>query len=184
MERWKFVKDNHLCFSCLHAGHSSIKCNNRRQCGLMKCTKYHNRLLHKNINFFENKNNNRNAVKCQNDGDGTLGMAADDSDGTLGMVAKNSDGTLKKIDESDNKDNTLVTTIIGSSLSKKTLFKFVPMQLRGPSGFVNVIAFVDDGSKISLFEEDVAKQIGLQGPKSNLSLGWIGGKTSNIYHRK
>ncbi|GBP17487.1 hypothetical protein EVAR_103915_1 [Eumeta japonica] len=37
----------------------------------------------------------------------------------------------------------------------------------------------DEGSKISLLNENVAEQIGPHGPKSNLSLGWISGKTSN-----
>ncbi|XP_065354638.1 uncharacterized protein LOC135949103 [Calliphora vicina] len=156
-ERWKFVKYNHLCFSCLHTGHNSLNCNNRRQCGLDRCAKYHNRLLHENRIIDGNDDDNRNVVQCQNDSDGTLGT----------------------VDENGSSNNTLVTTIVGNYSNKETLFKFLPVQLKGPNGCVNVIAFIDNGSKISLLEEKVAKQIGLQGPKGNLSLGWIGGKTSN-----
>ncbi|XP_017488865.1 PREDICTED: uncharacterized protein LOC108377114 [Rhagoletis zephyria] len=42
-----------------------------------------------------------------------------------------------------------------------------------------VMAFIDDGSKISLIEEQVAKAIGLKGPVDKLSLRWIGGKTTS-----
>ncbi|XP_067632686.1 uncharacterized protein [Eurosta solidaginis] len=56
-DRWSFVKANHLCFSCLRPGHSTINCNTRRECGLEFCRRYHNRLLHER----SSKNFNGNA---------------------------------------------------------------------------------------------------------------------------
>uniref|UniRef100_W8AYL5 Pro-Pol polyprotein n=1 Tax=Ceratitis capitata TaxID=7213 RepID=W8AYL5_CERCA len=41
------------------------------------------------------------------------------------------------------------------------------------------MAFIDDGSKISLIEESVVKAVGLKGPQDLLSLRWIGGKTTS-----
>lgn len=157
-DRWKMVKQNHLCFACLHSGHSSSKCGNRRQCGLSKCMRYHNRLLHED----GNSNRNENVADRRRISD----------DGNVTTTATNG------------ADSTAVTTIVDNSLSRRTLFKFLPVQLKGPKGCVNVIAFIDDGSKISLLEEKVAEQIGLQGPSSNLSLGWIGGKTSKEISKK
>ncbi|XP_046803752.1 uncharacterized protein LOC111683055 [Lucilia cuprina] len=61
-ERWQFVKNNHLCFGCLRAGHNSFKCKNRRQCGLSKCVKYHNRLLHEDLKLKRDENN---IVDCE-----------------------------------------------------------------------------------------------------------------------
>lgn len=77
-----------------------------------------------------------------------------------------------------------VNTITENSFNKNTLFKFLPVELRGPKGSLKVIAFIDEGSKISLIEEEVTRRIGLQGQTSNLCLGWIGGRTTNETSKK
>ncbi|XP_073827967.1 uncharacterized protein isoform X1 [Musca autumnalis] len=141
-DRWKVVKEKRLCFTCLKADHISQKCNNRQQCSVCGCQKYHNRLLHE-----AGKNNNN-------------------------IIGNNNMGNSENATSS-------VTTIVDEYTNKKTLFKYLPVRLRGPKGYINIIAFINDGSKISLLEEKVAKQIGLSGPYSNLSLGWIGGKKSS-----
>ncbi|XP_067625235.1 uncharacterized protein [Eurosta solidaginis] len=148
-DRWSFVKANHLCFSCLRPGHSTINCNTRRECGLEFCRRYHNRLLHE-------------------------------------RSSKNFNGNLKSTSTADNADvekqaadTANVVTIFAKEFSKQTLFKFLPVEIKGPKGSCKVIAFVDDGSKISLIEEQVAKTIGLNGPVDKLSLKWIGGKTTS-----
>jgi predicted aspartyl protease len=53
VERWKFIKENHACFSCLKRagrGHNVSTCNRRRQCNEMvngqQCKFYHHPLLH------------------------------------------------------------------------------------------------------------------------------------------
>ncbi|XP_075157703.1 uncharacterized protein LOC142230970 [Haematobia irritans] len=154
-ERWKIVKDNHLCFCCMKTGHTAFKCTNRRQCGISNCLKFHNRLLHenKNVNTAEvNKNKQTNE------------SARDHTESiTLNVV---------DIDESS------VSTIIDNDLNIKSLFKFLPVTLKGPKGTQQIMAFIDDGSKVSLLEEDVAKELGFHGPKNNLTLGWIGGRKS------
>ncbi|CAD7001380.1 unnamed protein product [Ceratitis capitata] len=75
-------------------------------------------------------------------------------------------------------DSSNVTTIFQKEMNKKILFKFLPVEIKGPLGSCKLIAFIDDDSKISLIEEQLAKAIGLKGPIDELSLRWIGGKTS------
>ncbi|XP_065361967.1 uncharacterized protein LOC135955547 [Calliphora vicina] len=149
-QRWKFVKENRLCFGCLLPGHNSFQCNNRRQCGISECDRYHNRLLHEE----NNKTNNKQSITAVSD-------------------------DTSEIPIQNESDSVSVTTIIKNCLGEKTLFKYLPVRLMGPNGSVDIVAFIDDGSKVSLLEEDIAKQIGLEGPTTNLSLGWIGGKRSN-----
>lgn len=136
--------------------HTSFKCGNRRQCGLSKCTKHLNRLLHA-----DKSSENSHNVKCQ---ESTSASGGDISTITLTNQIS---------------DNPSVTTIVDDTPKKGTLYKFLPVLLRGPKGCAKVIAFIDDGSNISLLEDTVANKIGLHGPLSNLSLGWIGGKKSN-----
>lgn len=60
----------------------------------------------------------------------------------------------------------------------------MPVKLNGPKGSVRIMAFIDEGSKISLLEDEVARHLGLTGVSSNLCLGWIGGRTTNESSRK
>ncbi|XP_067613437.1 uncharacterized protein [Eurosta solidaginis] len=76
-------------------------------------------------------------------------------------------------------ETTNVATIFENEFNKKTLFKFLPVIMKGPEGCRKVIAFIDEGSKISLIEEQIAKSVGLKGPADLLSLRWIGGKTTS-----
>jgi hypothetical protein len=45
-DRFKFVKERRICFSCLATG-THDECPSRRTCGIQGCTKTHNHLLHK-----------------------------------------------------------------------------------------------------------------------------------------
>ncbi|XP_075157822.1 uncharacterized protein LOC142231088 [Haematobia irritans] len=45
-ERWNFIKENNLCVRCFKK-HSVRRCYSKKLCGVDKCTKPHNPLLHK-----------------------------------------------------------------------------------------------------------------------------------------
>lgn len=163
-DRWKFVKGKNLCFCCLLAGHNLQNCRTKRQCGLSKCFKYHNRLLHENnkVDNYENKNNK-------------------------GKTAVNNNDVLVREDTRSinvENENSVVNAIVDNSFNTETLFKYLPVKLRGPKGSIEILAFMDDGSKISLLEEEVANKIGLKGLTNHLRLGWIGGKTTNEVSKK
>ncbi|XP_023159108.1 uncharacterized protein LOC111591729 [Ceratitis capitata] len=149
-KRWKFVKENHLCFCCLRSGHSAANCTSRRECGLNSCKRIHNRLLHETLSVKEEGGNSKP-------------ISSTDTDFRKQLVDKTSS----------------VHTIFEGKSSKKTLFKFLPIEIKGPRGKCKVMAFIDDGSKISLIEESVVKAVGLKGPQDLLSLRWIGGKTTS-----
>lgn len=132
----------------------------KRQFGLFKCSKNHNRLLHEEMKVNGNNvNKNRTDVK--------------------GEETPNCDDT-----KAINVEHGNVNAIVDEACNKETLFKFLPIRLRGSKGSVEVVAFIDECSKISLLEEDIAIQIGLKGLASNLCLGWIGGKTTNEMSQK
>ncbi|XP_046808784.1 uncharacterized protein LOC111675710 isoform X1 [Lucilia cuprina] len=107
-QRWKFVKENRLCFGCLLPGHSSFQCKSRRRCCISESGRYHNRLLHEK-GIKTNHNNNKT-----------------------------------------NKQS--ITAVSGDTAEtpeqKKTLFKYLPVRLRGPNGSVDIVTFIDDGSKV------------------------------------
>lgn len=50
------------------------------------------------------------------------------------------------------------------------LFKILPVALHGPNGSATVYALLDEGSSVSLIEENVATSLGLKGHKSSITL--------------
>ncbi|XP_036346973.1 uncharacterized protein LOC118756307, partial [Rhagoletis pomonella] len=58
--------------------------------------------------------------------------------------------------------------------SEVSLFKILPVILSGPHGSVNVYAMFDEGSSVSLLEEEVATRLGLRGRVKPLTLQWYG----------
>ncbi|XP_075150621.1 uncharacterized protein LOC142224719 [Haematobia irritans] len=61
-------------------------------------------------------------------------------------------------------------------LQASKLFKILPVKLSGPSGSLTVYAMFDEGSSLSLIEENTARLLGLKGKSSNLTLQWYGEK--------
>ena len=54
------------------------------------------------------------------------------------------------------------------------LFKILPVTLHGPKGNLEIYAMFDEGAAISMLEENVAKQLGLNGSRQMLQLQWYG----------
>ena len=46
-DRWDFVANKKLCFSCLKGGHRTSQCTQKRECGVQGCKQPHNSLLHR-----------------------------------------------------------------------------------------------------------------------------------------
>ncbi|XP_062702184.1 uncharacterized protein LOC134285456 [Aedes albopictus] len=61
-----------------------------------------------------------------------------------------------------------------SAASGGPLFRIIPVTLYGKGCEVNIYAFVDEGSKITLLEDTVADQLGITGPTEPLNLQWTG----------
>ncbi|XP_062538843.1 uncharacterized protein LOC134207141 [Armigeres subalbatus] len=55
------------------------------------------------------------------------------------------------------------------------LFRIVPVMLYGPKKAIRTYAFVDDGSELTLIEQSLSDELGVQGPTKSLCLRWTGG---------
>ncbi|XP_062708969.1 uncharacterized protein LOC134288366 [Aedes albopictus] len=56
----------------------------------------------------------------------------------------------------------------------KALFRILPVNLYNEGRSVSVFAFIDEGSEITLLEDNIAKQLGVKGPVKALTLQWTG----------
>ncbi|XP_053686362.1 uncharacterized protein LOC128735909 [Sabethes cyaneus] len=54
------------------------------------------------------------------------------------------------------------------------LFRIIPITLHGPKKIVSTFAFLDDGSSLTLVEEELARNIGASGISAPLCLTWTG----------
>lgn len=64
-----------------------------------------------------------------------------------------------------------------SSGEAQPLFRILPVVLYGKEKSITIFAFIDEGSQITLLEENVAKELGVVGPTKPLTLQWTGNVT-------
>ena len=89
---------------------------------------------------------------------------------------------LTRADESTTKDAQLVGA---ASVKRKnqTLLQIVPVVVHGPRGKRKVNALLDMGSEISLIKDDIASQVGLEGPVESLKIGTVDGSKTRSSRR-
>ncbi|XP_058810967.1 uncharacterized protein LOC131675845 [Topomyia yanbarensis] len=68
------------------------------------------------------------------------------------------------------------TVSVHHQLPRSTLFRVIPVTLYGKKGKFETLAFLDDGSSLTLVEKHIANQLGIEGEAEPLCLQW----TSNV----
>ncbi|XP_058467108.1 uncharacterized protein LOC131440034 [Malaya genurostris] len=68
---------------------------------------------------------------------------------------------------------------INQSIYQSPLFRIIPVMLYGRDAGRTIFAFIDEGSSVSLLEENVAKTLGVKGETEPLTLQWTGNMTRN-----
>jgi hypothetical protein len=130
--RWKWVRDNGRCFSCLGRGHSQEACRRKKQCTSRACSKFHHPLLHSEDKRKEN---------------GNAEVAFDQSSSKSAAAWNKAESDIK-------------THIMGSLAgTDEKLLKIVPVTLIGPDTEVEAYVFMDEGATCSILDMDAAKMI-------------------------
>ncbi|XP_067637293.1 uncharacterized protein [Eurosta solidaginis] len=71
----------------------------------------------------------------------------------------------------------LTSSVVGSTNSK-VLFKILPVRLYAGNKQIDSYAFFDEGSAITLMNENLANRLGLEGKTEKLTLQWFGSNTA------
>lgn len=155
-ERWEFVKDEGICFSCLMAkDHHVIDCPEKKICSEIGCEMPHHRLLHSSTTYQPNLNANAE----------TFEPARDNSEIVSQQVRGHNFNHQVHAGEDVGEDATVTA-------------KVVAVRIFGPDGsFVDDHAFLDDGSTLTMMERQIAEKLGLVGEDENLHLQWTKGIT-------
>ena len=69
------------------------------------------------------------------------------------------------------------TVASSRSTSSQAYLKIVPVRVIGPAGEAHTYALLDDGSTVSLIDEDIANRVGAEGRIDPLKIGAIGNTT-------
>ncbi|XP_037825844.1 uncharacterized protein LOC119613849 [Lucilia sericata] len=66
------------------------------------------------------------------------------------------------------------SSVLFHKKENKSLFRYVPVTLYGKTHSLNTFALIDEGSSCTLIENELALELGLDGPAEELCLQWTG----------
>ncbi|XP_045490509.1 uncharacterized protein LOC123690685 [Pieris rapae] len=67
------------------------------------------------------------------------------------------------------------TATVHTIRTPKAILKMLKVEIYGPTGSKQVLALLDEGSTVTLLDENVAASIGIKGPRETLNIETIGG---------
>jgi hypothetical protein len=167
-ERWNVVMSKRLCFGCLGSGHQSADCRSRRVCNIDGCVRSHHKLLHNNSSNYRSNDTRPNRGKA--------GRSNDSAGHPVHHILRPDATEFEQ--KTSNPDEVRTEQQMSHIDSSAVLFKISPVQVEGVNGnVVDTFAFFDDGSSLTMIEEDLALELGLEGPVETLKLQWTKGIT-------
>jgi hypothetical protein len=73
-----------------------------------------------------------------------------------------------------------VGTVTSTSVSNRAFLRIIPVRVRGPKAELQVYALCDEGSTVSLIDQEVAEQLGLEGKVKPLCMQFVGKDTKSL----
>ncbi|XP_032581775.1 uncharacterized protein LOC116802202 [Drosophila sechellia] len=185
-ERWSNVKRHRLCFNCLRSGHTARSCYTRGECQTNGCRREHHRLLHgadeerrplQRGGFRRHEGNQQPAVSRRSPArrpslrDGHRDQErnrqpAVPSDSLKRGAPREAGAPMQR--------NLSCVDAEGGHL----LFRILPVTLYGAGRKVDTYALLDDGSSVTMIDDELRRDLGVQGERRQLNIQWFGGKAT------
>lgn len=83
-----------------------------------------------------------------------------------------------------NDENGAISINFQRSIAVKTLFRTVPIKLFGRGSTVDTFALLDEGSALTIIDEDLGQDLHLKGPRSSLTVQYCGGTNNRLLSTK
>ncbi|XP_055605117.1 uncharacterized protein LOC129753328 [Uranotaenia lowii] len=158
-ERWNLVQRYGACRNCLNF-HGKRSCRISGRCGVNGCTHRHHQLLHsgRSKNLTSNPREPGSGSGHQNK-----------------PTTRNSANTVVPISQ----PSTSHTPTHGNNYAHHSpeltfLFRILPITVHGNGKSVETFAFVDEGSSLTMVEDSLVEELGIQGTPQVLCLQWTG----------
>ncbi|XP_062711164.1 uncharacterized protein LOC134289403 [Aedes albopictus] len=144
--RWAIVREFKLCRNCLRRHKGGC---DAKPCGRNGCTYKHHELLHRDQNIQQ-----------------LSGQTTQESSTSRAQVSMQPESAAQIPTHDCNTHQ---------ARSNAVLFRYLPVILSGPQGSIHTYAFLDEGSHLSLIDQELADQLKLKGATMPLCLRWTGG---------
>ena len=151
-QRWDLVKAKKVCFGCLRGAHMRRQCTRFSKCGVDGCDKGHNYLLHCST---------PSQPTTASSGGSRNQHSEEPSQGNKGLHCGKAQARVPS--------------------TNKVALKTVVVPFVCDSGQVIMgLVLLDSGSETTLIRTGFANQLGISGPKANLTVDTVGGVSTTV----
>ncbi|XP_022224139.2 uncharacterized protein LOC111075280 [Drosophila obscura] len=167
-DRWRHVRRHRLCFSCLRSGHMQHEskhmqaCNKHGECQLNVCRKRQHRLLH-GVDDQRRRSPQRSSDRSYSERNQQLPISRRSLDRGAPQAAE---GTVQRI-----------LSCVDAERDR-LLFRILPVTLYGAGRRVDTYALLDEGSSITMIDNELRKELSVQGERRHLNIQWFGGRST------
>nr|XP_041630550.1 uncharacterized protein LOC121501997 [Drosophila kikkawai] len=186
--RWSMVKRHRLCFTCLRIGHTARTCNGHGECRINGCRQMHHRLLHgadegrrwpeQQSGFRRHDGGNQQSAVSRRSPErrsSPRGGYRDHERSQQPAVLRNSlERRAPQPAEAPVQRNLSCIDAEGGRL----LFRILPVTLYGAGRQVDTYALLDEGSSVTMIDDELRRDLGVRGEHRQLNIQWFGGKAS------
>ncbi|XP_044316597.1 uncharacterized protein LOC123037886 [Drosophila rhopaloa] len=186
-DRWSMVRRHWLCFTCLRSGHTTRSCDAYGECQVNGCRKLHHRLLHgadeerrwpARGGFRRHNGGNQQSAVSRRGPDMRSSPRGGyrDHEGSLQSAApRNSlERRAPQPAEVPVQRNLSCVDAEGGRL----LFRILPVTLYGAGRQVDTYALLDEGSSVTMIDDELRRDLGVRGERRQLNIQWFGGRAS------
>ncbi|XP_055604887.1 uncharacterized protein LOC129753110 [Uranotaenia lowii] len=152
-KRWSLVQNEGVCRNCLYA-HGKRSCRSNNRCGVNGCTVRHHPLLHPP----------RSATPKTSTANGRT----EQSTCSCNRSYPNSEQNRAPV-VSENHTH--------RDIDAHFLFRILPVTIHANGKSLETFAFIDEGSSLTLVEENLVHELGVKGTSQVLCLRWTGNVT-------
>ncbi|KAH8278178.1 hypothetical protein KR026_008469 [Drosophila bipectinata] len=185
--RWSMVKRHRLCFTCLRSGHEARSCDVHGECQINGCRRLHHRLLHEEDEG-RRRPEQRGGFRRHNGGNQMSPVSRRSPDRRSSPRGGYRDH--ERTQESAVRRNSLerrapqpAEAPMQRNLSidvegGRLLFRILPVTLYGAGRQVDTYALLDEGSSVTMIDDELRRDLGVQGERRQLNIQWFGGRAS------
>ncbi|XP_044571285.1 uncharacterized protein LOC123257215 [Drosophila ananassae] len=164
-ERWRLARRHRLCFMCLQTGHMTGSCAASKECPVNGCRRKHHRLLHE-----ANSEGFRRPPQRGGNWRGYNLQAAGPREGV-----QVNEGAPSSVDASATPERNLSCV---DEDRERLLFRVLPVTLYGGGKQVDTYALLDESSSVTMVDNELVAELGVQGVRRQLSVQWFGGRAT------
>ena len=151
--KYKYIRDQRLCFNCLKGGHVQRDCQSQRKCTVSGCGRKHHFLLHRD-------QPNRQARTPE----------------TTSSPNENSTMTPS----ADGASESSKCFACASNAKSQAFLNIVPVRISAGKKTVCCFAFLDQGSTTSLYDERLLKELDITGEKTSFTLSTLNNSAAQV----